>query len=158
MARPARSWVPKTYTVSPEVERTIAIKAAEQGLPPGTIIDILVWNAWLKPDEARLKMGGFSEDQLERIFAEEALEFLDGNEAVAELSEEIDLEGKDGDPLADNLKLRVVLAMVKRWRTTRLIEKEHQAVVKSFLDNKNVVPSIYLHDLVDEDWFLPKKI
>jgi hypothetical protein len=150
MARPSRSWVRKTYTVSPEVEKAIAIRAAKQGIPTGTVVDILVWNTLLKPDEDRLKKGDSSNDQLERIFAEEVLARLDCKGAVDALAESLDLDDDE------KVNLRKVQALVGRWRTTRLIEKDHQEALLAALDDGKWLPSILRNDLVDGGWFLPE--
>lgn len=144
--RPARSWVRKTYTVSEPVDKAIRLLAAEQDLDPGTVVDLLVWNAVLKPDEARLKRGGFTDDELERIFAEDVLAQLQIPGAVENLAECIALDSNE------NTNLRQVRALVKRWRTTRRIEKDHQEVLISVLDSNGWIPIIFQHGLVDAEW------
>jgi hypothetical protein len=145
--RPARAWVRKTYTVSEKVEEVIRIKAAELDVDPGTVVDILVWNAYIKPDQNRLQQGGFSEDELERIFAEEVLSLTEKESVVEEIADCIDL---DPDAVKN---LRKIRAMIKRWRKTRKIEKEYQRVLLSGIESGNWCPSIFRSGLVEEDWF-----
>lgn len=144
--RPARPWVRKTYTVSEQVEKAIRVLAAEQDLDPGTLVDILVWNAVLKPDEARMKRGGFSDDELERIFAEDVLAQLQILGAVECLAECIALDSDE------NTNLKQVRALVKRWRTTRRIEKVYQEAVISALGDLGWIPLVFRQGLVDAEW------
>lgn len=152
MGRPTRSWIRKTYTVSEMVEKAIAMRAAESGIDPGTVVDILVWEALLKPDEARHKAGGFNADELERMFAEEALAHLDEG-AVEDLACYITLSSNPDD---DDGNLRLVKRLVKRWRKTRLIEKDHQEAVFSVLNGRGFTPSLIEHRHVDLGWFQPE--
>ncbi len=151
MARPARSWVRKTYTVSPEVEKAIAMRAAEQGIDPGTVVDILYWNTFLKPDEARLKAGGFSDDELERIFAEEALDFFSEDATVANLADNLTLV--IGDEAAN---LKAVKTLLKRWRKTRLIEAEYKEGVFCTFQDGGRVPSILECGCIGVNWLNPE--
>jgi len=150
MPRPTRSWVRKTYTVSPLVEQAIAFRAAEQGIDPGTVIDILVWNALVKPDEARLKQGGFTEEELERIFAEEVLDFLVGDEAIEALAEELTVVHED-----DGANLKQVKNLVKRWRKTRQIETEYKESIHETYKNAGRSPSILECGCIKVDWLNP---
>jgi len=150
MARPSRSWVRKTYTISPEVEKAIAIRAAEQGIPPGTVVDIIVWNALVKPDVAQLKRGESSDEQLERIFAEDVLTHIGLKGGIDALADSMNL----GDDERTNR--RMVQALVSRWRTTRLIDKDHQEALLAALDGKSWLSTLQVNDLVDGKWFLPE--
>ena len=144
--RPARSWVRKTYTVSEQVDKAIRLLAAEQDLDPGTVVDLLVWNAILKPDEARLKRGGFTDDELERIFAEDVLAELQVAGAVENLAESLPLDSDE------NANLKQVRALVKRWRTTRRIDKVYQEAVVSALSDQGWIPVVFRQGLVDAEW------
>jgi len=151
MPRPSRTWVRKTYTVSPEVSKAIAARAAEQDIDPGTVMDVIVWNAILKPDAARLKRGGFSEEELERIFAEEVLEFLREPGSQEQLIERLPPESDLGN---EHENLRLVRLWIKRWRKTRLIEKEFQEAIFWAMNDAGQVPSILGPGLVDANWFI----
>ena len=145
--RPTRTWRPKTYTVSLEVAKAIAARAAELEVDPGTIVDVLIWEALLKPAETRLRAGSFSEDELERLFAEEVLALLQSPQSITDLAEALAL----GDtPIAS---LRMAQKLVKRWMRTRNIDKEHQQQLLTALDGGNWVPSILRVGLVEQDWF-----
>ena len=160
MPRPTRSWVRKTYTVSPEVEKAIRMNAADLGVDEGTMVDILVWDALVKPDEDRYKAGGFSQQDLERIYAEEVIAILTdpltADSLNLELASLIQFENKAGDPIPDSANLRKVKDLVRRWCRTRQIEKNHQAAVNELLGGK-WIPSILKHEIVDQDWFLPQE-
>ena len=117
--RPQRSWIKKTYTVSLVVEKAIALRAAEQGIDPGTVIDILIWNTFLKPDEPRLERGGFTNDELDRIFAEEALTNLDDENSIRALASFISSDWEADSLQSDEAHLRQVSKLVHRWRKTR---------------------------------------
>jgi hypothetical protein len=145
--RHSRNWIKGTYTLSPEVVRAVAVRAAQEGLDPGTIIDSLIWNAWLKPDEARLKAGGLTDDELERDFAEDVLAFIDTDEKVQWLSTTLWFDESKGSDLKQTQTL------VKRWRTTRRIEKDRQEELLAALSAKDWFPRI--HAAVKGDWFLP---
>jgi len=155
MPRPSRSWVRKTYTVSPVVENVIRRYAAAQGIPEGTLVDSIVWRALVKPDETRLKVGGFTDEELERIFAEEVLEHLGDDRSISSLFDEITLEDKNEVEIKGNARLCTIDAILKRWRTTRMIDKQYQVKAKEFLSNLGIIPKIFLQGLVDEEWFTP---
>jgi len=142
MPRPSRSWVRKTYTVSPVVE---------QGIDPGTVVDILCWNMFLKPDEARLKVGGFTNDELERIFAEEALDFFCEDEAVASLADNLTLVVED-----EVANLKAVKTLLRRWRKTRLIEAEHKEGVLGTFHDAGRVPCILECGSIGVNWLNPE--
>lgn len=142
-----RSWEKRTYTLSPEVARAVAVRAAESGLDPGTVVDTLIWSALLRPDDDQLTAGRFTDDQLERIFAEDVLAFINTNEKVIELSNHLLFDEDDGSDLHQTKKL------VKRWRTTRRIEKERQEELLSALDAMGWRPRIFA--AVNGAWFLP---
>ena len=146
--RPARLWKRKTYTVSPEVEKAIRVQAAEQDIDPGTVVDVLVWNTYLKPTEARMKQGGFTDEELERIFAEEVLARLDGDGAIEHLAESFAVMD---DPRSN---LREVRALVRRWRRARRIDKPYQAELFRAIDDGEWIPSLIIYGLADEDWFV----
>lgn len=151
MPRPSRTWIRKTYTVSPEVTKATAARAAEQDIDPGTVMDIIVWNAILKPDAARLKRGGLTEKELERIFAEEVLGLIRDDHAIEVLAEEIILNDEDA---AANL--RIVLSLLRRWRKIRQIDPEHREGALHLMGRFGQAPSILEHGCVDLGWFQPK--
>jgi hypothetical protein len=157
MGRPSRSWVRKTYTVSPQVEKAIALRAAEQGIDPGTVMDVLVWNALLKPDDAGLQKGGFTDEELERIFAEEAITHLVSENAIRDLANFIPVDGALGSLLKEAIHLRFVSKLVGRWRKTRLIEKHYWRPVLSSLMGRGLAPRIVEHGLVPVD-YLPSAL
>ena len=140
--------------MSPVVENAIRRCAAEQGIPEGTLVDSLVWKALVKPDEAKLKAGGFSQEELERIFAEEALELLDGEADLDDLASNITFKDENGFDLPDIANLRKVHALVKRWKITRLIEKDHQEAIVACLYGA-ALPSILENHQVETEWFQP---
>lgn len=156
VARPTRNWVRKTYTVSEIVDTVVRAKAAQDDLDPGTVIDLLVWNALIKPNEEQLKQGGFEPQELERIFAEEALAEIQGEECIDLLMEQLLLSGsiEEGDPPQSPSTIRrKVKALVRRWQRTRHIDKEHQVAVIQWLGDQSIVPSILRLKLVDQEWF-----
>jgi hypothetical protein len=155
MGRPSRDWIRKTYTVSPVVEKAIKARAGELGIDEGTLVDAYAWRELVQPTASAFKNVKFTDEEMERIFAEEALQLLDKKDAIALLSEEIVPKGADGEDLPNAAASRVLETMLKRWRTMRIIDKEHQAAVKDILSNHEVVPSILKYGLVDEEWFLP---
>lgn len=134
MGRPSRSWVHKTYTVSPEVETAIAVHAAEQGIDQGTLIDILVWKALVKPSEDQLKRSNPSPGALNRLFAEEVLPFLDGELQVVNLSRSLLVDGDE------RVNLQKVRSLVRRWRRTRHIDRIHWRAVLSCLSDQGATP------------------
>lgn len=143
--RPPRGWERKTYTVSPEVALAVSLQAAKEGVDQGTVIDALIWNMMLKPSEEELKAGGLTDDQLERMFAEEVLEFLNSPDRIDCLSKHLSFEDeKESD-------LRQTQRLVKRWRTTRRIEKERQEELLSALGAVGWVPRMIV--AVDSSWF-----
>lgn len=148
--RHPRDWEKKTYTLSPWVARTIAIRAVDEGLDPGTVVDTLIWNVLLNPTDEELKPGRYTNDQLERIFAEEVLAFLDTDEKIRELSTHLSLGGEDFD---EELDLHQTRRLVKKWRTTRRIEKERQEELLAAFVPMGFHPRI--HAAVDSaSWFL----
>lgn len=149
MARPSRSWVRKTYTVSPEVERAVSMRAGELGIDTGTVLDILAWNALLKPTEASRKPGGLSRQILERMFAEEVLALLENEEAMTLLRENWVMHSSD---ISEAATLRTLRTLIVRWRRTRHIDKDYQGMICTCLADI-WIPSILRDGLVDEDWF-----
>jgi len=147
VGRPSRSWVRKTYTVSSEVEKAIAIQAAEQGIDPGTVVDFLFWNTFLKPDVEQLKNGNFTEDELERIFAEEVLAHLDGEGGIEKFAVFMCMHDNE------NTNLRKVRGLVGRWRRTRHIDKGYQEELLNAFGDGFWLPSILKHGQVELDWF-----
>jgi hypothetical protein len=137
------------------VEKAIRVRAAELGIDEGTLVDSLAWTALLMPRGDNLKGVNLTDEMLERMFAEEALYHLQGDDALAALIKEISPENKNGDPLSDGAAHRAIHSLLRRWRTTRLIGKEHQASVLTVLSGLGVVPGILDQGLVDEDWFIP---
>jgi hypothetical protein len=155
MPRPYRSWIRKTYTVSEDVEAAIAMRAAKEGIETGTVVDIIVWNALLKPDEARIKAGDFTKEQVDRIFAEEALALLNGEPSIRRLASHLVLNDKSKEK-----NYMEIQRLVKQWKKARLIDSRyHQTLIDCFgVDGwvPSVTPdrdyeSIYLeHKLADE--------
>jgi hypothetical protein len=137
------------------IENAIRRQAAVQGIPEGTLVDSLVWKALVEPDEAKLKAGGFTEEELERTFAEQVLAILENEETIPLLFDVISLEDKEGNVVKGIARRRVEELLVKRWRTTRMIDKEYQENVVQYLSDIGVVPKILLHKMVDEEWFTP---
>ena len=109
-------------------------------------MDLLAWNALVKPHIDQLKPGECSQEELERLFAEEALALLENDGAVAELAEGLTL-----DPNA-KVNLHMVRAMVLRWRKTRLVEKDYQRELLTILDGGSWFPLILNKGLIDQDW------
>ena len=155
MPRPTRSWVRKTYTVSPLVEKAIAMRAAVEGIDPGTVIDILVWNALVKPDEARLKRDDCTEEELERIFAEDALALLDGKEAMAALADHIPLDGANNSRRGTPKHHQQVEKLVGQWRKTRVIEKRFWNAIIASLAGFGFNPSANILGMVISEAPLP---
>jgi len=145
--RHERDWERKTYTVSPEVAKAVAIAAAEQELDPGTIVDAILWRALVKPDEEALKGGSFSMEEIERLFAEEVFDVVPFDALVE------DIQGWLEDAHGEKGSLREARRVVKRWRTKRRIEPRWRATLQNKLDELEIVPEILLHDVVTPDWF-----
>jgi len=145
--RHERDWERKTYTVSPEVAKAVAVAAAEQELDPGTIVDAILWRALVKPDEDALKGGSFSEEEVERLFAEEVFDVVPFDALVE------DIQGWLEDAHGEKGSLREARRVVKRWRTKRCIEPRWREAALSLLSDLEIVPGILKHDVVDPDWF-----
>lgn len=152
MSRPSREWVRKTYTVSPEVEIAIGSKASELGIDAGTVIDILVWDAMLKPPTALRKPGMLSNEVLERMFAEEVIPLLDDDEVIKKLAHySLSVSSREGR----NANLQAVRSLVKRWRRTRRVEKEYQIDLVTGLGD-TWEPTMLRDGLVTLEWFQPE--
>ena len=82
------------------------------------------------------------------LTAEEVLEHIASPERISWLSERLHLDDEQGTDLQQTQKL------VKRWRTTRRIEKERQADLLSAFGVEGWTPSIFLMGVVGGDWFL----
>ncbi|MBP1627545.1 MAG: hypothetical protein H6Q00_2020 [Holophagaceae bacterium] len=145
--RHERDWERKTYTVSPEVAKAVALAAAEQELDPGTIVDAILWRALVKPDEDALKGGSFSRDEIERLFAEEVFDSVPPEALVEDIQGW--LEGSHGEKGS----LREARRVVKRWRTKRRIEPRWREAVLSLLSDSEIVPRVLKHNVVNLDWF-----
>lgn len=148
MPRPDRPWIKNSYTVSPEVDAAIRARAAALGVDTGTAVDAIVWDALLKPTETQMQAGSFPEDQLERMFAEDVLRLLETEEAIRQLADHLELAERPG------ANLRMVRALIKRWRKTRRIDKEHQELLLTALGDGTWVPAVLRLGVVDQEWFL----
>lgn len=150
MPRPDRPWIKNSYTVSPEVDQAIRARAAALGVDTGTALDAIVWDALLKPTKEQVQDGSFTDDQLERMFAEEALQFLAGEQEIRHLAEQLNLAETPGS------SLRKTRALVKRWQKMRRIDKDHQEALLSALGDGRWIPSILRYGQVEHTWFQPQ--
>jgi len=153
MGRPTRSWIRKTYTVSAWAEKAIRVQAAESDIDLGTVVDIAVWKYLLNPTDGRLKAGGFSEDELERIFAEDTLEHLRWDADIERLAKCMISKGDQADEASAATHFQKTKRLVRSWQRTRLIEKKYQKAVLKMFRAIASKPRILQHHLVNQQWF-----
>ena len=125
VGRPNRSWVRTTYTVSPEVEKAIAIKAAEQGIDPGTVVDVIVWNALLKPDPGGSDSRGGTTEVQGRVFAEAALSRLEDPSMVMKLVDLLYPKIAGSANMMTPVQLQQTRRLVGTWKRTRVIDQQY---------------------------------
>ena len=138
-------------TVSTEVATALKVWAGEMGLRHGTAAEVILWNALVRPTDARMAQGGFTDEQIERIYAEEVLAVLGNEQNPVTIAQTLVLTSElDADP-SDNIKL--IRKEIADWRYMRRIPRHYRAATFTMMARRGEVPRILSKQVVSEAWF-----